>query len=96
MIMTVLEAMVPKEKWAALEQRFRTAGEQLPPQITHSCLVQSTSDPTLWRIVTVWRDREALQAYKQAVETPEGVLMFRSAGAEPTLSSFDVSVMLSA
>jgi len=39
----------------------------------------------------VWR-REALDEYRRSVETPGGVLRFRAAGAEPTLSIFDVAV----
>jgi len=43
-------------------------------------------DVDLWRIVTVWTSREALNAVRASGQTPRGVLFFRAAGAEPTLS----------
>jgi hypothetical protein len=50
-----------------------------------SFFVHSTEDPTLWRVISVWRSREALDEYRRSVETPGGVLMFRAAGAEPAV-----------
>ncbi len=90
MIMTVLEAHVPTEKWAALEAAFRSGNGHLPPQMVQSYLVQSTGDPTLWRGISVWRSREALEEYRRSVETPGGILMFQSVGVEPQLSLFEV------
>lgn len=47
----------------------------LPPQIVESFLAQSAAHPTLWRILTVWRSREALEQIRQSGETPAGVLI---------------------
>jgi hypothetical protein len=44
----------------------------------------------LWKILSVWKSREALDEMRNSGETPTGVLMFRSAGADPQLSIFDV------
>ena len=44
----------------------------------------------MWRILTVWENREALDAMRSSGETPRGVLMFRSAKAEPALSVFEI------
>lgn len=90
MVMTFLEASVPEEHWTALEERFRRSADHLPPQINQSYLVRSASDPSLWRIITLWKNRQTLEEYKNSVETPEGVAMFRSVEAEPTLASFEV------
>lgn len=92
MIMTILEAHVASEKWAALEQAYEAGTERIPPQIMQTFLVQGSADPTLWRIISVWRSREALEEYQRSAETPGGVLIFRAANAEPTLSVFDVIV----
>jgi hypothetical protein len=40
--------------------------------------------------VTVWRDRESLDAMRGSGEAPTGVLIFRDADAEPRLSIFNV------
>ncbi len=90
MVMTILEAHVAPEKWAALEQTFATGTEHIPPQLAQTFLIHSTADSTLWRIVSVWHSREALEEMRRSTETLGGVLMFRAAGAEPTLSIFDV------
>ena len=55
-------------------------------------LLQDVKDQTLWKIVSVWKSREALDEMRNSGETPTGVLMFRNAGAEPKLSIFNVPV----
>lgn len=91
MIITVLEAHVAKEKCAQLTKIFSDLGEHLPSQIVHSWLLQSESDPTIWRAMSLWKSRAALQEYRRSVETPGGVLIFRSVGAEPSLSIFEIA-----
>lgn len=92
MILTVLEAEVAPEKWGKLEEAFKHGSNPLPEQISESSLVQNSNNPNLWRINTIWRSRQALDDYRQSVDTPEGVTMFRGADAEPTLSVFEVCV----
>lgn len=91
MVMTVLEAHLEPEKWATLEAAYKSGTSRVPPQMSQTFLVQSTADPTLWRGISVWKSREALEEYRRSVETPGGVLMFRAAGAEPALTLFDVA-----
>jgi quinol monooxygenase YgiN len=90
MIITQLEAKVSPEKAGILKAAFNRSLQQLPSAIEQSYLVQDTTDHDVWRVITIWKNREALQSYRQSVETPEGILMFRAAGAEPTLTIFDV------
>lgn len=90
MVMSVLEAHVAREKWDALRQSYETRARVLPPQIVESFLAQSAADSTLWRILTVWRSREALEQVRQSGETPTGVLIFREAAAEPSLTVFTI------
>ena len=91
MVMTVLEAHVAAEKWAVLAASYKEGTAHLPPQMVETFLVQSTADPTLWRGISLWRSREALDEYRKSVQTAGGVLIFRAAGAEPTLTVFDVA-----
>jgi len=90
MVITILEAYVEQERWSTLKSAFEAATQSLPPSIAHTFLIQNTNDKTLWRIMTIWHNREALDEYRRSVETPGGVLMFRAAGAEPSLSIFDM------
>jgi len=92
MVMTFLEAIVPSEKWDILRQTYAEKTKRLPPQIVQSYLNQSSTDPTMWQIITLWHSREKLEEYRASVETPGGVLMFRMVDAEPTLLIFDVIV----
>lgn len=93
MIITMLEARVHEEQISGLVDSFDASGE-LPPAIVESFLIREF-DSDLWRIVTVWKSREALDEYRTSVDTPGGVLIFRSAGAEPSLTVSEVSAHLS-
>jgi quinol monooxygenase YgiN len=89
-VITVLEARLVREQWGRLERAYAEATRQLPPQMLETFLVQSAADPELWRVMSVWRSREALEAYRSSVDTPRGVLVFRAAGAEPSLGLLEV------
>lgn len=92
MVMTILEAQVDASQWEEIRQSYTTGDTEIPPQMAQTFLLQSASDLTIWRMASVWKSREALDEYRRSVETPGGVLFFRSFGAEPTLSIFDVAV----
>ncbi len=89
MVVTTLEARVDPEKADALVSRFESAVAELPAAIVETFLMHAR-EADLWRIVTVWRSEEELGDYRASVDVPEGVKMFRAAGAEPGLSIFDV------
>jgi hypothetical protein len=91
MVMTVLEAQVAPERWDALRRSYE-ARARLPDTgaIVESFLIQGTDDAGTWRILTIWRDQEALDAMRGSGETPTGVLIFRDADAEPRLTIFTV------
>jgi len=59
---------------------------ELEPGVQETFMFNDVRDVDLWRIVTVWTSREALNAVRASGQTPRGVLFFRAAGAEPTLS----------
>jgi hypothetical protein len=44
-----------------------------------------------WQIITVWKDKEALDKMRQSGQTPRGVLIFKEANATPTLSIASVA-----
>jgi hypothetical protein len=90
MVVTMVEARVASDREADLIEAYggTTEGE-LPPQMVETFLLRAGEDD-LWRIATVWRSREDLEAYRASVETPGAILMFRAAGAEPEVTVFDV------
>lgn len=93
MVITILEAHVEANRWSDFENDFRERTKELPPQMVRTFLLQDVSDKTLWRIISVWKSREALEEMRNSGEIPTGVIMFRSAGADPKLSIFNVPVV---
>ena len=91
MVVTILEAHVEPDMTSALLVAYQSGLSHLPPQMIRTFLIQSTEDKTVWRILSVWKSREALDEMRSSRETPEGILMFRAAGAEPQLAIFDVA-----
>ncbi len=89
-VMAMLEAQVAPERWGELSERFTQMDGQLPPQMVGSYLVQSTMDPSNWRLISVWHSQQAFDEYRGSVQTPGGVLLFRSVGAEPKLATFEI------
>jgi predicted ester cyclase len=90
MVMTILEAHVAPEQWSALDQAYQQAKGDLPSQMVATFLVHSVAEPMLWRGISVWHSREALDEYRRSTKVPGGVQMFRAVGAEPALSLFNV------
>jgi len=90
-VLTILEARVPQPRQDDLRGAYRGAAQEVFPRgLIRSTLLQATNDPTLWRIETLWESREALEAMRATGGTPRGILIFRAAGAEPTLAVWDV------
>ena len=92
MVMTVLEAQVAADKIGTLERAYRDGTVEVPPHIVETFLVRDNGQASLFRIVTVWSSREALDRMRASGVTPRGVQMFEAAGAAPKLSVLDVLV----
>lgn len=90
MVMTSVEAFVAQERWTELEQAFTQMDSQRPTQLVTSFLVQGATDPTLWRIIGIWRSREAFEEYRASVATPGAIQLLSSVGAAPTFGLFEV------
>jgi quinol monooxygenase YgiN len=91
MIVTILEANIEPGREADLEAAYAqaVASNNRPAGLVRSELLRDAFDPTRWRIQTSWQNRQALEAMR-GTGTPAGILMFRSAGAEPQTSVFEV------
>ena len=92
MVITILEGHVELDMAPALQAAYQNGLSHLPPQMIRTYLIQDTTTKTIWRILSVWKSREALEEMRRSSDTPEGILMFRAAGVEqPSLSIFDVA-----
>jgi hypothetical protein len=90
MVVTMVEARVPVEREGDLIEAYGGGTEgELPPSIVETFLLHAV-EGDVWRIATMWRSREELDAYRASVETPAAIEMFRAAGVEPAVTVFDV------
>lgn len=89
-VMTILEAHVVPDNWAIIEQGYQAAKSARSSHLLASYLIQSTIDPNLWRIVTVWDSHEGLEAMRRESETAREVQVFRATGEEPQLETFEI------
>jgi quinol monooxygenase YgiN len=90
MVMTSLEAHVEPEKQAALKQALQEQTAKKLPGLTEAMLTRSSQDPNMWRLMGIWESREAFESYRRSVDVLAGFQIFRAAGAEPSISMFDV------
>ncbi|MCL5256586.1 MAG: MFS transporter [Chloroflexi bacterium] len=89
-VMTILEAHIVPDNWEILERGYQAAKHERSSHLVESYLVQSTSDPNLWRIITIWDSHEGLEETRRESETPRGVQMFQATGEEPQLELFEI------
>ncbi len=89
-MMVILEAHISADKWDEFENAYVASTMELAEGIVETRLIHSAIDPTYWRILTVWRDRDALDNMRKADKDLPGVRLFRDAGAEPRVSIYQV------
>jgi hypothetical protein len=89
---TVLEASVAADRTSDLECVYLERTAQVPSDIIGLFLVRDTGDARVFRIITVWVNREALERMRSSGVKPTDVQIFEAVGATPTLSVFDVVV----
>lgn len=84
-VLTEVSATVEPQDEQALVEGFRalTAGP-VPEGLLRTELLSGPEGD--WRIQTLWRDRAALDAMRAAPEPPAAPHLFRSVGAEPSLT----------
>jgi heme-degrading monooxygenase HmoA len=87
-VLSVTSATLPPESEAGVAEAYRAATAILPHMVLNTVLVRG--DANEWRIITLWRSREQLEAYRRSVDTPAAVKIFQDAGVEPTVTVYDV------
>jgi hypothetical protein len=90
-ILTDVSAIVDPVREDELVSGFRKLiGEQVPDGLVRTELLRGADGP--WRIQTVWRDRDALDAMRAAPEPPAAPRLFRTVGADPSLQVYEITV----
>lgn len=88
-ILTEVSAPVAPDRETDLIAGFREllAGP-LPDGLVRTELLRGPDGE--WRVNSLWRDRQALDAMRAGSEPPAAPTLFRKVGAEPTLRVFQV------
>jgi hypothetical protein len=90
MVIVIIKAQVPSEKWDTLMKAFKSGISSLKLfPIAEIFLIQSKAEPTLWQIISVWYSWEDLKKARSNGSLP-GEMIFVVVGAKPTTTEFDV------
>lgn len=90
-ILTEVSAVVDPSRDAEVVAKFRDlSATALPPGLLRTELLRGPEGR--WRIHSLWRDRQALEAMRAGPEPPAAPQLFRSVGAEPTLQILEVEL----
>ncbi|HET7724309.1 MAG TPA: hypothetical protein VFK68_06695 [Propionibacteriaceae bacterium] len=83
-VMTEVTAVVDAEQESSLVEGFRRLLDGPKPDGLERTELLRGRDGS-WRIQTLWRDQQALDAMRAAPEPPAAPTLFRQVGAEPSL-----------
>lgn len=90
MVISMLEAQLNDEQSKRFLAEFRkftsTPSQEHTPE---KAFAIKQVEGNTWRLIGFWKDRKAFEDMR-ATMTPRGVVMMRAAGAEPTLTLYDV------
>jgi len=84
MIVEILEGRVTSERWDIFLEAYRKKLKTIPTQLVQNFLIQDINDDTLWRIISIWRDKQALDEAlsKKIINTCAAI--YEEVGVEPT------------
>ena len=88
-VLTEVSGDVAAERAADLQAAFtELLAAPLPDGLLRTQLLRGPDGH--WRIQTLWRDRDALDAMRSGGEPPAAPRLLREAGAEPVLTIWEV------
>lgn len=87
-VLTMVTATVPPGSEAEILATFRLVTTDLPPEVLHTFLLRGEANE--WSVASLWRGREQHEHYLGSVETQGAIELFRIAGGDPRVTTFDV------
>ncbi len=90
MLITFLEGRVPTEREADLKKAYDEIVKTRYDGIVETFMSRGVMDPSVWRIFSLWKDKEAFEKARQSADTIKGILIFRAVGVEPSMSLFEL------
>jgi len=83
MYLTILHGHVKNENWHKLEESFERKAKHSPEGLQQSFLAHCEEDRLEWKIISIWRSKEAYNEAKDAGQTDTFVDLFCDAGTTP-------------
>jgi len=90
MFITILRGHLAQEHWVRLQQQYEKLVHSLPDGMLDTYLVQSSEQPTLWEILTIWQSEEAYEKGRAQKKTEACELLFCDVGEAPERQTFRV------
>lgn len=90
-VVVLFESQVdPAAEPGLVDAFLENSSGPLPEGMIEMRLLHDASVSGRWAIESRWRDREPMDRYRAAEDPPREVLAFRSVGAEPVASVYEV------
>src|SRR5713101_4410545 len=94
-VMTVVEGKVPSSSVLEFEAAYASVKDQpKPPGWKRSMLLRDTKEEGMYRISTLWENRQALEEMRKGPGVPVAIAVFRKVGVEPNLRIFEIPVTI--
>ena len=94
-VITVVEGKVPSSRVLEFEAAYASVRDQpKPPGWKKSMLLRDTKEEGLYRVSTLWENRQALEEMWKSTSVPVAIALFRKVGVEPNLRVFEIPVTI--
>lgn len=90
MIIEILEGHITSERWDMFQEAYRKKLKTIPTQLVQNFLIQDVNDGTLWRIISIWRDKQSLDEALSKKIITTCAAMYEEVGVEPTYRIFAI------
>lgn len=90
MYISILRGFVAQQNWEMLKSSFAQAIRNTPEGLEQTILIQSSEDPHLWQIISLWKNREIYNQHHANRVTEICTQMFCEAGSIPERLTFHV------
>lgn len=90
-VITIVEGRVPISKAREFETAYASLKQDvLPPGLIRSSLLRNNDNPDIYRIETVWENREVLEKMRSSTQTPKAIELFQKVKASPRVEIYDI------
>ena len=86
---------MPSSRVLEFEAAYSSVKDQpKPPGWKRSMLLRDTTEQGMYRVSTLWENRQALEEMRKSAGVPVAIGLFRKVGVEPTLRVFEIPVTI--